>query len=156
MQSPLPVFLTGCNIKGFEAKNNLAAPENIKDSFQPVTQSSRVEHGDLESTEYLIKINKASLDKEFLLMGSIIPQIPVPMLSGLKSRIVVFKKHEQSLFMLESNHGHIVSEDLPSKFILANFTIVEENDDFITFDLRECLIYLLQATAHPRLRWPCL
>lgn len=122
--SPLLISCT----KGFQ----VTPEKNIEASFQPIRQQSADK--DLEVNDLYIKIKKSALEKEFLLMGSIIPQAPIPMLSGIKSRVVAFKYQKGFIYMLEGTQGHRVTDELPMNLVLASFPIIEETESDITFD----------------------
>lgn len=96
-----------------------------------VTQSTNTETvylqklGEVRSTSQFA-VHKDSLEKEYLLRGHAIPQNSTPTGSGLKSRIVAFRKYGNSLYMLQSNQGHLIADDLPQELILAEFPILRE------------------------------
>jgi hypothetical protein len=110
-----------------DSKPEVAAPQMVSDSF--VVRNPKDANG-----AALIGIKKAGLDKEFLLQASLISQVEIPQFSGIKSRIVAFKRYGSKIYMMEATQGHQISVDLPQNFILASFDITEENGDEIFFD----------------------
>jgi hypothetical protein len=81
-----------------------------------------------------VAIARSSLEKEFLLQGSRIPQVLAATGSALKSRIVAFRERGGRIHMLEATQGHEVTTDLPANILLASFPIVKEDKDQIVFD----------------------
>jgi hypothetical protein len=126
-------FQISCS-KGFDVTAPGKAPEKVEQSFQPELRTQKVNSPGLTASDYLIKISKNSLEKEFLLMGSIVPQASIPTFSNLKSRVVMFVKKGGMLQMLESTVGNQITEELPMDLLLASFPIEAETEDEITFD----------------------
>lgn len=106
---------------------SVQAPKDIVDSFATVS-------GVGSDKDLNLSIKKASLEKEFLLQGVLIPQTTAATGNSLKSRIVAFRQRGDKLYMLEATAGHVVTNDLPSNILLASFPITDEDDDKITFD----------------------
>ena len=113
---------------GRNSDSNRVAPAVISDSFTLNTDAS------FASEKHRIGIATASLEKEFLLQSSLMNQQPLAMSSGLKSRIVMFKEFNNELLMLEASDGHLISDDFPSRLLLAKFPITEKSGDYIFFD----------------------
>ncbi len=111
------------------------ADPTIQNSFTILDQQSGEASSQIGMTEQkFISIRKDALDKEFLLQGSMMRQIPMPTANGLKSRIVAFKRSANSLFMMEATQGHVITKDLPSQMILAKFPIISESDKDLVLD----------------------
>ena len=77
-------FQNGCTSKkidrfGIDPQAAVQAPQDVKDSIKGVTNNKN---------EYYLQLEKASLEKEFLLRVSLISQPQAPLGSSLKSRIV--------------------------------------------------------------------
>jgi hypothetical protein len=106
----------------------VAAPSSMSQSF--LVEQTGATSGD----KARLAISIDSLDKEFLLQGSVIPQIQIPQFSGLKSRVVAFKERGDRLYMLEATGGHKVTDDLPQNLLLASFPIVVKTPTHIFFD----------------------
>jgi hypothetical protein len=106
------------------------APPRIEDSFQV----KKTPQEELKLNDHTLILSTSSLEKEFLLQSSMIIQVPAPTSSGLRSRIVYFKKTQNKIFMMESPQGQIVTQDLPSDIILAQFPILTESKTEIEFD----------------------
>ena len=81
-----------------------------------------------------ISIFKTALGKEFLLRFNTLWVGPVPAFRNGASRVVVFKKMDEKLFLLEAPDGYIIDEDLSLSLVLVEFPIIEEKDEVITFD----------------------
>ena len=81
-----------------------------------------------------ISIFKRALDKEFLIRFNTITPGPVSTFTNGASRVVVFKKINEKLFLLEATDGHMINQDVPLSLILAEFPIIKEDDGVITFD----------------------
>lgn len=94
---------------------------------------------------YVVGIQKSSLEKEFLLQGSLVPQPIVPMPTGLKSRIVIFKERGDQLAMVESTKGQAMTADLPMTNVIATFPILKKENDFVYFDFAKGMSALMVA-----------
>tara|TARA_B100001248_G_scaffold257619_1_gene240478 strand:- start:5687 stop:8272 length:2586 start_codon:yes stop_codon:yes gene_type:complete len=132
--SPIPDSTSG----PYASRPEVRAPDAVNTAFQ--VQSAKVvnQEGLIHAVDRArISIKSTALEKEFLLSSNILQQSPVPMFSNQKSRVVAFKKVEDRLFMLEANDGHIVREDIPASIILAEFKILQEENDLITFDFNQ-------------------
>ncbi|MBI4405723.1 MAG: zinc-dependent metalloprotease [Deltaproteobacteria bacterium] len=95
-------------------------------------------------------IAKSALEKqEFLFQASLIEQLPAPLSRSLKSRIVVFKKTKEKnakLFMIEASQGHSAAAGMPAQLPLAEFPILQENENEIVFDFNEGMSGLFVTT----------
>ncbi len=71
----------------------------------------------------LIAVKKEAVDNgtEFLLSASMIPQFGSPTSHGNISRIVSFIRRGDDILMMASTEGQVVTNDLPTKHILAKF-----------------------------------
>ena len=71
----------------------------------------------------LVAISREAVEKgtEFLLSASMIPQHGSPTSHGNISRIVTFVRRGQDILMMASTQGQVVTNDLPSRHILAKF-----------------------------------
>ena len=158
----ISVGLAGCsknsgdNREDIDSLPHVAAPVSIADSFSVnAARIAGAEHPEdypppstpkpPESNEellvqervglhYRISIARTSLEKEFLLQGSLTSQPVAAMSKGLKSRIIAFRERAGVLYMLEATQGHSVTSDLPQNLILTSFPIVESTSSRITFD----------------------
>ncbi len=142
-------------VKKFESAPEVKAPSFIQDSFSmadnpaaeklSVKSAERIQDGDsselmLDKTR--ISIAKSSLEKEFLLQTVMIEQPGAAMGSGMKSRVVALRKRENSIFLMEATQGHTVTRDLPQNLILAEFPILSETENRITFDFNKGMTQL--------------
>ena len=126
------VLLTWSCSKEDSKLSKVKAPDVIEESFE-LTFVSNLNDNKQEKTN-IIGIKESSLEKEFLLQGSLIEQTVVPMFNNLKSRIVAFKKVDNFLYMLEATHGHKISDELQQTLVLAKFPIVQKSNATIFFD----------------------
>lgn len=115
------------------------APEKVSESFQVYPVLVRP---DMNENRSAIAIAKGSLEKEFLFRSYVISQVPAPLGSSLKTRVVAFRKRGGKIYMLEATKGHSVSEDLPQNLVLAEFPIIEEKNDLISFDFNKGMSHL--------------
>lgn len=130
------VTLNGCTDSGFSARAGIDPQPAVK-ANPIVTQSLSLRptgQAGVNTNQAHLTLQKAALDKEFLLQGELIQQQPAPAFNGLKSHVVAFKQFNGKLAMLDANKGHEITEDLPQNLLLAQFPIVAESDKEITFD----------------------
>lgn len=84
-----------------------------------------------------IAIKADALNREFLLQGNMVELVNAPEFNGLKSRVVVFQKKGNKIYMLESQVGHTVMPDTPFALLLAEFPIASEQDGWVWFDFNQ-------------------
>lgn len=108
---------------------SVEAPAKIQDSLKVESATSMG-----VDKQFRVTIARASLEKEFLLQGVLIPQIEAATGQALKSRIVAFRERGGQLHMLEASQGHEVTTDLPANILIASFPITKSEKDQITFD----------------------
>jgi hypothetical protein len=139
--------LTGCtngnNREGIDSLPHVSAPVSINESFSISALKAGEEQpgndGELLVQErvglhYRISIARTSLEKEFLLQGSMTSQPIAAMSKGIKSRVVAFRERAGVLYLLEATQGHSVTSDLPQNLILTSFPVIESTASRITFD----------------------
>lgn len=119
-------LLSSCSPKGATNATDLQDPR--------AKAPARVEASLSADDSKRLRINKESLDKEFLLYGSYASQEKNATSHGLKTRVVTFHRNEASVFMLESTEGRLISDDVPTKIILAELPILSESDTQLTLD----------------------
>lgn len=81
-----------------------------------------------------IAVPMAALGKEYLISISTIPQYQAPTSKGLAGHIVTFELYDDSLDMYESTRGQVVTDELPSRLLLATFPIVKKQKNQIIID----------------------
>jgi len=129
--------ILGC---GQKADINLKAPTDITKSFAAIETDANLPSAPPEalsplgSNRFNLAIQKKSLDKEFLLTASLLFQEEETSGVGLNGKIVSFKRQENSVFLLESTKGHVVTDDIPATSLLAEIPIVEETKDALILD----------------------
>lgn len=117
----ITVLLTGCGGGGGGA---LPPSPVVSESFRTDANKN-------------VAIKADALNREFLLQGNIIKLLQAPEFTGLKSRVVLFHRQGNRLFMLESQQGHTVTPDSPFALILAEFPITSEQSGWIYFDFNQ-------------------
>ena len=124
--------------------SQVKAPDIVGDSFI-IDSSSR---GLSKQKVYTNKvgIRKSSLDKEFLLQGSLIIQHTVAAFNNLKSRVVAFKQVDDELYMLEATQGHKVGNVFSQSLVLAKLPIVEETNEILYFDFAAGMSHIFVAS----------
>lgn len=133
----LALSQTACSGRSLEASRQGIDPAPKVKADTEIGKSFSVEHlgsNQVELQGLHIRLQKTALEKEFLLMASTIPQLPVPMFSALRSRIVAFKLVENKLYMLEANQGHQITKDLPTHLLLASFPVTQQDQSSVVFD----------------------
>lgn len=93
-----------------------------------------------------VAIKTEALNREFMLQGNLVTLTTAQEFGGLKSRIVLFQKQGNKLLMLESQKGHTVTPDMPFALILAEFSIVREEDGWFYFDFNQGMSRLFTTT----------
>jgi hypothetical protein len=117
---------------GIDPKPDVQAPAVVADSFDMQLTGKQI--GVSSSSPNSVTLEKSSLDKEFLLMGSLITQQPTPAFTGIKSHVIAFKEVEGKLYMLDANAGHQITQNLPMNLLLTEFPVTSETNSTITFD----------------------
>lgn len=130
-------LLAGCSgdPEKIAPRDDVRAAPTIGESFSVVERQGAP----------VLAIRKSALEKEFLLQASYIEQPVAALGSALKSRVVAFKKRGGRVYMLEATEGHVVTRDLPSSMILAEFRILEDAPDAIVFDFNEGMTKIFLA-----------
>ena len=124
-------LLSACDKKTeFAVPEDRKPSEKIGDSFKPIPIQTGLNKAQ-------IAIQRQALGKEFLMSAQLIQLPGVPQFNGSKSRIVMFLEEHGSLYMLEASEGNIINNEIPASFVLAEFPIVQSNDEFIIFDFNE-------------------
>ena len=87
--------------------------------------------------KFLLAIPKSGFGKDYLFTASLIPQEHAPTSTGLAGKIVRFELFPDGVDMYESTKGLVVTEDLPARRLLANFTIVRTDGDNVIIDFNK-------------------
>lgn len=120
----LSLFLEACSARlNRQPQQNpkVKAQSSIEDSFGVANNLPLSS----EKGIYLV-LKESALDKEFLLEGSKIAQEGALTSRNMQGRIVAFKKVLDQVYLLEATSGHVVTRELPSTRILAEFPILAE------------------------------
>lgn len=100
-----------------------------------------------------VRLSKASLDREFLISASVIPQLVAPTSTALAGKIVRFELFHDGVDLYESTEGMVVTKELPSRRLLTTFPIVAQDDKTVTIDfnagMRRVFNDLWYATSQP-------
>ena len=86
---------------------------------------------------FLVVIPKAGFGKDYLFTASLIPQAMAATSTGLAGKIVRFELFPDGVDMYESTRGLVVTEDLPTRRLLANFAIVRQDGDRVVIDFNK-------------------
>ena len=122
------------------------APSIVEDSFTLKKKKGDGSSGGIFENTNQIGIKISSLDKEFLLQGSLITKPFVRRFENLKSRVVAFKVIDNSLYMLEATKGHDLYAKVTKDIILAKFPIVERTANHLFFDFVEGMSDVFMAS----------
>jgi hypothetical protein len=123
---------------------NVAAAGNIENSFVSIKNLSP--NDDLHLDQERIQLKKNALEKEFLLQISLIPQPSAAMSSGMKSRVVAFRRRADKVYLLEATQGHSVTNDLPQNLVLAEMSVLSEDDSSLVIDFNKGMARLMVAS----------
>ena len=100
-----------------------------------------------------VRLAKASLDREFLISASVIPQLVAPTSTALAGKIVRFELFHDGVDLYESTEGMVVTKELPSRRLLTTFPIVAQDEKTVTIDfnagMRRVFNDLWYATSQP-------
>jgi len=141
--------LAACNKQRIMSPQaDVAAANKIESSFSAISvtnEKSDSANSDLHLDHEHIQLQTSALEKEFLLQISLIAQPTAAMSSGLKSRVVAFRRRGDKVFLLEATKGHTVTDDLPQSLVLAEMQILSENENSIVIDFNKGMSQLLVA-----------
>ncbi len=87
--------------------------------------------------QFFLAIPKGAFGKDYLFSASRIPQIQSPTSAGLASKIVEFQAYPDGVDMYESPKGLVVTEDLPTRRLLATFPIVRQDGNQVVVDFNK-------------------
>ncbi len=90
-----------------------------------------------------VAVPNAALGKEYMMSTSVIPQAGSVTGNGLLGRIVIFERYDDGVDLYESTEGHVVTDDLPARRLLATFPIVSEGNGEIVIDFNQGMRRLL-------------
>jgi hypothetical protein len=137
----------GCSRSTRTAKSkDVTPPANIKESFVVPEGNEVAANATTPNGRSSLTIRKSSLEKEFLLSSNFVMLNPVRRFNGMKSRIVAFRQRGDVLIMLEASQGHVVDNAVPVDLVIAQFPILNENNDAIEFDFNAGMSELYMST----------
>jgi hypothetical protein len=87
--------------------------------------------------QLLLAIPKGGFGKDYLFSASMIPQGQSPTSHGLAGKVVRFELFPDGVDMYESTKGLVVTEDLPARRLIANFSIVRQDGDQVVIDFNK-------------------
>ncbi len=143
-------FAVGCNNSsqtdsraGIDpAPEHKASPQAV-DSFK-VGNVTAVAGDKVDQAHVIIK--KSALNKEFLFSINMMGQTPTPMFSTLQSRVVTFILRDNKVYLLDVTGNHNVGEsNIPQNLLLAQFTILSQNESTMTIDFNEGMKTIITA-----------
>ena len=85
----------------------------------------------------LLAVPRTGFGKDYLFSASLIPQAQAATSHGLAAKIVRFELFPDGVDMYESAKGLVVTEDLPARRLLANFSIVRQDDQQVVVDFNK-------------------
>lgn len=144
------LLLAACGKGGENLVQNPAnrAEGDIRHSFsitQEKTDPPAKEEPPIQTDRAKVTIEKAALEKEFLLQANLVTQVLTPGFSGQKSRIVFFRQVDSKIYMIEASEGLKLARDYPSTLLLAEFSILAESEKNVTFDFNQGMSRLFIA-----------
>jgi hypothetical protein len=86
---------------------------------------------------FLLAVPRTGFGKDYLFSASLIPQAQAATSHGLAAKIVRFELFPDGVDMYESSKGLVVTEDLPARRLLANFSIVRQDDQQVVVDFNK-------------------
>ncbi|MGB0582119.1 MAG: zinc-dependent metalloprotease, partial [Limisphaerales bacterium] len=86
---------------------------------------------------YSVSIPKASLNRDFLMSGSMIPQAGAATSTGLAGKIVRFQLFHDGVDLYENPQGLVVTDDLPTKRLITTFPIIKQDDNQVVIDFNK-------------------
>jgi len=95
--------------------------------------------------QFYLAIPMGAFGKDYLFSASRIPQIQSPTSTGLASKIVEFQEFPDGVDMYESPKGLVVTEELPTRRLLATFPIVRKDGDTVVVDFNKGMRRLFMA-----------
>ncbi len=108
-----------------------AADAPAKTNSAPIAPELKV------ADKFLLAIPKSGFGKDYLFTASLIPQERAATSTGLAGKIVRFELFPDGVDMYESTKGLVVTEDLPSRRLLASFSIVRTDSDSVIVDFNK-------------------
>jgi len=90
-----------------------------------------------------VAVPNAAMGKEYMMSTSVIPQAGSVTGRGLLGRVVTFERYDDGVDLYESTQGHVVTEDLPARRLLATFPIVSESNGEVVIDFNQGMRRLL-------------
>ncbi len=106
-----------------------------------ISTASFAQEADLKETPKLkpagdgrVAVPLAAIGKEYLMSISIIPQYEAATSSGLSGHIVIFELFDDALDMYESSTGLVVTDDLPTRRLVASFPVVKKQKNQVIID----------------------
>lgn len=86
---------------------------------------------------FLLAIPKSAFGRDYLFSVSLIPQGQAPTSHGLAGKVVRFELFPDGVDMYESTKGLVVTEELPARRLLANFSIVRQDTNRVVVDFNK-------------------
>lgn len=118
------------------AKTN--GPAKTNEPVKKATAPAKPVAPDLQVVDkIMLAIPKNGFGKDYQFTASLIPQELAATSTGLAGKIVRFELFPDGVDMYESTQGLVVTEDLPAHRLLANFTIVRQDNDVVVIDFNK-------------------
>lgn len=123
----LSVFIASCGA-------NKATLKHTAENPLLSASSERMEKGLNDGRD--VTLSKSALQHLFLLGAAQISTLPAASGSGLAHKLVFFERLGDALYMFESRNGKAASTSVDSKILLAEFPVLKEDAEHITFDFK--------------------
>jgi len=98
--------------------------------------TSFIDSNKLSIKNYNIVISNEAIGKMFLLSAAVIQGAPTPSGNALANKIVYFEKQGNQLSLFESLNGKLSTNSIKTKKLLANFNIVNSDNNSIEIDFQ--------------------
>jgi hypothetical protein len=119
----------------FLGSNLGIANARSKNSF-PIWGNSLTTKSTFGVKDYNLVINKSALNKELLLTTALISGPPAATGTAYLNKIVYFERRMNKLYMFETIKHKMVTESVSTKILLAEYPIVNVNQNSIEFDYK--------------------
>jgi hypothetical protein len=128
------VLLVGCGKKENETPRLIASQVMSADN----KLLENIDNPLTNHEDYAVKIARVATNGHRFLLGvAQFSTIPVSAGEAIANKVVFFERRGPMLYLFEDLTGKMTSTSLPTRNLLAQFKIIGENNDYITFDFNE-------------------
>lgn len=95
-----------------------------------------------------VVIQKAALEKEFLISVNMLTQTPTPAFQALQSRVVSFILRENKVFLIDVTKNNVVgaATNIPQTLLIAEFPILKDSADALEIDFNSGMRQIFETT----------